>query len=106
MASARAVVDGAVRQKRGHFVRHGQAMHNIRAEALRHSGCTYQEFLDQMATDDAFDADLTSLGRKQAAELGSSLKSLGTLQGVQLVVSSPLSRAVDTADAVMPAAAG
>ena len=34
------------------FLRHGQATHNVRAESLRHGGCSYEEFLAAMAQDD------------------------------------------------------
>ena len=30
------------------IIRHGQAMHNPRAEAAKEAGCTYEEFLDLM----------------------------------------------------------
>ena len=54
--------------KRVHLVRHGQALHNPRAEAARHGGCSFDEFLKLMKEDDAFDADLTVLGKHQANE--------------------------------------
>jgi broad specificity phosphatase PhoE len=82
-----------------HFLRHGQAMHNPRAEAARADGCDFDTFLRLMKEDDAFDADLTPVGRSQAetaARLGSKTST------VQLVVSSPLSRALDTAKLVLP----
>lgn len=37
------------------------AVHNPRAEALRHAGCSDEEFVAQMAADDCFDAPLTAL---------------------------------------------
>ena len=42
-----------------HFLRHGQALHNINAEPLRAAGCTFQQFLDQMKVDDDFDAEVS-----------------------------------------------
>ena len=48
------------------FVRHGQAQHNVRAEAKRDAGCPFDEFIATMREDDAFDADLTEAGREQA----------------------------------------
>jgi broad specificity phosphatase PhoE len=83
-------------KKRILFLRHGQALHNPRAEAARDAGCSHQTFLDLMREDDAFDAPLTPKGIQQAitARTENSLK----LNGVQLVVSSPLSRALCTAD--------
>ena len=76
------------------FVRHGQAQHNVRAEAKRDAGCPFDEFIDQMRKDDAFDADLTEAGRAQARS--------ARAPDVQLVVASPLSRAVETASLMYP----
>ena len=76
------------------FVRHGQAQHNVRAEAKRDAGCPFDEFIDQMRKDDAFDADLTDVGREQARS--------ARAPDVQLVVASPLSRAVETASLMYP----
>jgi broad specificity phosphatase PhoE len=52
-----------------------------------------------MKEDDAFDAELTELGKIQAESAGQ--KHLERLSRVQLVVSSPLSRAIQTADLVL-----
>jgi broad specificity phosphatase PhoE len=76
------------------FVRHGQAQHNVRAEAKRDAGCPFEEFIQQMREDDAFDADLTEAGRAQARS--------ARAPDVQLVVASPLSRAVETASLMYP----
>jgi broad specificity phosphatase PhoE len=76
------------------FVRHGQAQHNVRAEAKRDAGCPFEEFIDAMKLDDAFDADLTDVGREQARSAHA--------PEVQLVVASPLSRAVETASLMYP----
>ena len=54
--------------KRVHFLRHGQAQHNPRAEAARSAGCSFDAFLQLMKADDAYDAELTALGRAQAEE--------------------------------------
>ena len=48
------------------LIRHGQAMHNPRAEAARAEGCSFERFFDIMKEDDAFDAPLTELGKDQA----------------------------------------
>ncbi len=81
------------------FARHGQATHNPRAEAQKEQGCSHETFMKLMQEDDQFDADLTPLGVKQA-EVGR--KNHGhLLNGVDLVVSSPLSRAIKTADLIM-----
>lgn len=85
--------------KRVHFLRHGQALHNPRAEAARHGGCDFDTFLRLMKEDDAFDAELTELGRLQAHD-AASIGNSSTL-AVNLVVSSPLSRALDTAMLVL-----
>jgi len=82
--------------KRILFLRHGQATHNPRAEAARSQGCSYETFLDLMKQDDAFDADLTPLGEEQA--IRGRNKYQHKLLGVQLIVSSPLTRTLKTAD--------
>ena len=76
------------------FVRHGQAQHNVRAEAKRDAGCPFDDFIATMREDDAFDADLTEAGRAQARS--------ARAPDVQLVVASPLSRAVETASLMYP----
>lgn len=86
--------------KRICFLRHGQALHNPRAEEARSNGCSHQRFLDLMHEDDAFDACLTPLGESQASTAGELYKE--KLRGVELVVSSPLSRAIQTADLAAP----
>ena len=88
--------------KRLHLLRHGQAAHNPRAEAAREAGCSFDDFLRLMKEDDAFDADLTDLGRQQAR--AAAAQHSGTADNIQLVVSSPLSRALDTAMLVLPEA--
>lgn len=76
-----------------HFVRHGQALHNVRAEVRRSEGCSFDEFLRLMKEDDAFDAELTSEGRGQAEAAARATSPLL----VDLIVCSPLTRAIDTA---------
>lgn len=78
------------------ILRHGQATHNPRAERARENGCSHQEFLELMRQDDSLDAPLTELGQEQARSV--------TLphELVQAVVSSPLSRALHTADLACP----
>lgn len=77
-----------------HFVRHGQATHNVRAEVRRSEGCSMEEFLATMKEDDQLDADLTEIGRAQARARAR------PWEGVELVVCSPLSRAIETATLV------
>ena len=95
-----------VRRKVVTFLRHGQALHNPRAEAARHATppCSFEEFLRLMKEDDAFDAGLTDIGKAQAADLYSERMKCPKLDlpSVNLVVTSPLSRAIDTAAAVFP----
>ena len=62
-----------------HFLRHGQAVHNPRAEATRAAGCSFDDFLRLMKEDDAFDADLTALGREQARGLLHRVRAVGIL---------------------------
>merc|ERR1711865_469527 len=93
----------AARSKIVRFVRHGQAMHNPRAEPARHAGCSYEEFLRLMTEDDHFDSPLTALGREQAMERAALTTCSSTLQ---LIVASPLSRALDTAQLIFGSPAG
>lgn len=87
------------------FARHGQAQHNVRAERMRDEGCDFDAFIAQMKVDDAFDAELTERGREEARAAHAALPA-----GVspELVVASPLSRAIETARILYPdrAAAG
>jgi len=85
------------------ILRHGQATHNPRAEAARSKGCSWEEFLSLMKDDDSLDAELTPLGRQQAREVHLTHKA--ALAGVDVVVSSPLSRALQTADLAAPTVA-
>lgn len=86
-----------VKHKHLYIIRHGQAMHNPRAEVAKDAGCSMEEFIELMRQDDAMDADLTGLGKVQAT----SVERPDHLSShVQLVVSSPLSRALETADLV------
>ena len=92
MSSRNMFVTAKSARKHLWIVRHGQAMHNPRAEAAKEAGCSHDEFLDFMRQDDALDADLTEIGENQARTVGS--KCAWDL--LQLVVSSPLSRALHT----------
>lgn len=78
------------------IIRHGQAVHNPRAEQAKDNGCTHEQFIELMRQDDALDAELTELGRKQAKACKMSSDKF------QLILSSPLSRAIETADIVAP----
>ena len=87
-----------------HLVRHGQAMHNPKAEALREAGCTYDEFIAQMRADDCFDAPLTPLGTQQSRDAAAAMAARVAVADLELLVASPLSRALDTAELVFGAA--
>jgi broad specificity phosphatase PhoE len=80
-----------------YILRHGQARHNPRAEAARADGCSKAEFLALMHEDDCLDAPLTDLGKEQA-------KAVRLPVYPDLVVASPLSRALATADLALLAA--
>lgn len=88
------------------IVRHGQATHNPRAESAREKGCTYEEFLNLIKEDDSFDSPLTTFGENQAILLNqqyfSDLGGEKTKPFFDLIVSSPLSRALQTANLVFP----
>lgn len=71
-------------------------MHNPRAEVAKANGCSMEEFFELMREDDVLDAGLTALGREQAKSIQFKDKD------ISLVVSSPLSRALETADLVYP----
>ena len=100
--------------KRLYIVRHGQAMHNPRAEKARANGCTMEEFFDLMREDDVLDSPLTEIG-KQQAKTGSASSAISSIlqngnnnedhdnkHPIELVVASSLSRAIQTADFVYP----
>lgn len=107
------------RSKVLHFIRHGQAAHNPRAEKARHGGCDFETFLRLMKEDDAFDSPLTELGVKQAKDAHAAFKQQAQqeqfqrkasgndgsrrtdLNQVELLVVSPLSRAIDTGRMVL-----
>jgi len=81
-----------------HLVRHGQALHNVRAEAKKDDGCSHEDFLETMKEDDVFDAPLTNLGIRQASDAAITAAGRRCAGHIELVVASPLSRALDTAE--------
>ena len=105
-----------------YIVRHGQAVHNVRAEVSKEAGCSFAEFLQLMKDDDALDAPLTPLGIEQAQHCrdqyfqttttkkptqdGAPTKNHNTATtnplGIDLIVASCLSRTIDTADILFP----
>lgn len=80
------------------IVRHGQAAHNPRAEKAKEAGCTHEEFLEAMRQDDVLDAPLTDLGIQQALAVNQT----HSWDQLDLIVASPLSRAIATADVIVP----
>lgn len=108
------------RRKQLWIIRHGQATHNPRAEAAKAAGCSFEEFLEWMRQDDSLDSPLTELGKWQAQQVlarsSASTTSPSTpdarseysydcywqRQNIQLMMSSPLSRALETADLAVP----
>mmetsp|Transcript_23377 Transcript_23377/g.61389 ORF Transcript_23377/g.61389 Transcript_23377/m.61389 type:complete len:236 (-) Transcript_23377:247-954(-) len=89
-----------------HFLRHGQATHNVRAEPLRAAGCSFDAFLEQMRIDDEVDSELTQRGREQAAEVAATPLAAAVRDSQCWVVSSPHVRAIDTADVVLGKGSG
>ena len=71
-------------------------MHNPRAEVAKDNGCSMEEFFELMRQDDVLDAPLTDKGKNQAKSV-----QLDT-SNFNLVASSPLSRALQTADGIYP----
>jgi broad specificity phosphatase PhoE len=97
--SGRSSNDNAV-VKIVHFIRHGQAFHNFLADMFSERGLKWKQF-DVNSKDNPYnkpellDAPLTEKGRMQASLLQSTVDSLQ--QGKpQLIVSSPLCRALST----------
>eukprot|EP00977_Amphora_coffeiformis_P028156 scaffold34710_cov208-Amphora_coffeaeformis.AAC.2 len=87
------------------IVRHGQATHNPRAEAARANGCSFEHFLELMRQDDSLDSELTDLGIEQAKGVHGQHKDFWLSMPTptfDLVVASPLSRAIHTADLAVP----
>jgi broad specificity phosphatase PhoE len=85
-----------------YLLRHGQATHNPRAEAARAAGCSFDNFLELMRQDDSLDSELTALGREQARTVFETHSGNRHFRRIDLVVSSPLSRTMQTADLAVP----
>lgn len=69
------------------FVRHGQAEHNV----------GYLDDGEEAYFSEKYkNSRLTSLGEKQALDLGRSLKLLNILDGIDLILTSPLERTLQT----------
>ncbi|KAG4112003.1 hypothetical protein ERO13_D13G136150v2 [Gossypium hirsutum] len=70
-----------------HLVRHGQALHNVEGDKNP----------EALLSPNLFDAQLTPLGLKQVAKLRNEVHASGLFNRIELVVTSPLSRAMETA---------
>ncbi|KAJ0085688.1 hypothetical protein Patl1_08716 [Pistacia atlantica] len=70
-----------------HLVRHGQGMHNVAAE----------KSVEALLSPKLFDAPISTLGWQQVANLRKHVFASGMLKRIELVVTSPQSRAMQTA---------
>ncbi|XP_021284679.1 phosphoglycerate mutase-like protein 1 [Herrania umbratica] len=70
-----------------HLVRHGQAMHNVEGDINR----------EALLSPHLFDAELSPLGLQQVDRLRKEVHARGLLKRVELVVTSPLYRTMQTA---------
>lgn len=104
LQNARSNITPLLPPKRLLFLRHGQALHNPRAEKARENGCSFDEFLALMEEDDSYDACLTPLGEDQARDAGRQPHVRHAFRQVDMVISSPLSRALRTADLALESA--
>ncbi|KAK6245824.1 hypothetical protein SCA6_008914 [Theobroma cacao] len=70
-----------------HLVRHGQAMHNVEGDINR----------EALLSPHLFDAELSPLGLQQVDRLRKEVHASGMLKRIELVVTSPLYRTMQTA---------
>ncbi|KAK8545759.1 hypothetical protein V6N13_067024 [Hibiscus sabdariffa] len=70
-----------------HLVRHGQAWHNLEGDSNR----------EALLAPHLFDAQLSPTGSTQVDELRKDVHTSGLLDKIELVITSPLSRAMQTA---------
>ncbi|TXG52619.1 hypothetical protein EZV62_021788 [Acer yangbiense] len=70
-----------------HLVRHGQGIHNVEGEKGNHV----------LLSDEFFDAHLSPLGRQQVDNLRKQVQSCGLAKKIDLVITSPMSRTLQTA---------
>ncbi|XP_012449103.1 phosphoglycerate mutase-like protein 1 [Gossypium raimondii] len=70
-----------------HLVRHGQAMHNVEGDINR----------EALLSPHLFDAELSPLGRHQVGKLREDVHASGLLKRIELVITSPLYRTMQTA---------
>ncbi|XP_024040383.1 phosphoglycerate mutase-like protein 1 isoform X2 [Citrus clementina] len=70
-----------------HMVRHGQGVHNVEAE----------KNIDALLSPELFDSPISALGWQQVADLRKYVHATGLLKRIDLVVTSPLLRTMQTA---------
>ncbi|KAH9756042.1 phosphoglycerate mutase family protein [Citrus sinensis] len=70
-----------------HMVRHGQGVHNVEAE----------KNIDALLSPELFDSPISALGWQQVADLRNYVHATGLLKRIDLVVTSPLLRTMQTA---------
>ncbi|KAA3476595.1 phosphoglycerate mutase-like protein 1 [Gossypium australe] len=70
-----------------HLVRHGQAMHNVEGDINR----------EALLSPHLFDAELSPLGLHQVGKLRKDVHASGLLKRIELVITSPLYRTMQTA---------
>ncbi|KAE8729160.1 hypothetical protein F3Y22_tig00003840pilonHSYRG00009 [Hibiscus syriacus] len=75
------------RRKLFHLVRHAQGKHNLEAEKSR----------DPLTSFEYLDAELSPLGWQQVRDQRKDVCSSGLLKGIEVVISSPMSRTLQTA---------
>lgn len=86
-----------------HIIRHGQGFHNLMADIYRKNGIKWKSFSNDLtnnpyALPELLDPPLTEHGRQQAKALGEKTSKTKT----QLVVTSPMRRAIQTAMLACP----
>ncbi|XWS39051.1 hypothetical protein CRYUN_Cryun18bG0016900 [Craigia yunnanensis] len=73
-----------------HLVRHGQAMHNVEGDKNP----------EALLSPHLFDAQLSPLGLQQVSKLSKDVHASGLLKRIELVITSPLYRTMQTASGV------
>lgn len=85
---------GALRSKRITLIRHAQSEYNKAVREVWRCGCLF----DPMT----FDAPLSEYGREQAAQAHASGKYDSIAADVEVIITSPLTRAIETTLALFP----
>ncbi|OMO50840.1 Histidine phosphatase superfamily, clade-1 [Corchorus capsularis] len=87
MAAPPSLYLGGSRHKLLHMVRHAQGVHNLESDKSR----------DPVTSSKFFDAQLSSLGWEQVRDQRKTVCENGLFQRIELVITSPLSRTLQTA---------